>query len=380
MKKVCTFLAAALSLALCVGFVGCKEAGEENGHSELYIVLEDNFGQTYTIEHRQEGQDTFFYTKNISYPARFGKTLSFAPKGVYDKDNVPLEKSLYAAEYASDDLSVSLSELGSKTFDIEYTFSLTDVSTIVVTVNVNVTASEERVTDYVQIADFALPSLFGLDLEEASADVYDLSDIDGVVGSDASDSYRYGFLDEAVDGNGAVRVYTSGVTDHKTQDGDIYETNRLHSYEKENGQTVTETYQYEQTKNGTGYTMNDRDGVFDCGPYERGGLSDWLYYTPDRLTFLKEAQSLTYKALEKDGYFYLSIAGEYTSSEYYGYPNLSCEVVYMILGNTIVGGKYVETARASDSNEYWRRVRYSIPLDGDIALLDEAVFTALCSD
>lgn len=392
MKKILSIIISALlAFSMSFGMVSCANPKPtlNSDYHEFYILLKDSLGETYSIHQVYTGHSNdFIYSYDKIFPAEFGAYFNVNFEGVYDENGQPrthvaCEDLSYDEEY----LGIDLGEVGNHLLrkGLEFTVPIEGTNRAVhylvqVDFNVQVTRSEKSIHDYVTMKpETILFSYFDCEMQEVSEDTYDLSALTKMLGDRETDNYQYGYYSCGDYGNGAS-AYNFLLYNHKTENGSLYITKQSHSNYKENYKMVTESYQYEQVKDGKGYLLHESDGVFSTGTYTTSGNPGWHYeHKPTNSKLLKESANLTYKAGERDGCIYLSITGEYNDYpnrlEYY---NLSCEMIYVIKDNKIIAWLYthVETSPIRDGE--WKLAEYCIPLETSIELVDETLLESIC--
>lgn len=87
---------------------------------------------------------------------------------------------------------------------------------------------------------------------------------------------------------------------------------------------------------------------------------------------------MTYKYGEKDGYLYLSIAGEYVYPSGYTFPYAVGEAIFVIKNQKICAWSFTETTTSDEEQGYWKHTSYCIPFEGAFSHFSEDFLESLC--
>ena len=390
MKKLFSIL---LSLCMLLGFVGC--AGPKVDYvyapNELYAVVEDNLGNEYTIDiSREEGKTVKKIDYDIEYLARYDTQVYLYLKGIYQKGGTPLAKEFYQSG-VEDDNSVFLAYVGTyeipKACYIYYLANGYKQNDYEVKFRFNITVKADKTLHkYVTIPDAEIPyDYFACEMQEISADTYDLSAFQYILGCNNTDDYEYGELSQHFSSESAdaeMLNYSSEIIKRQAKGDIVWQTEMFHSVEFV-GNVGWEIYQYTQFKGedpyelNPAYLLNETDGIFSASTHKQSGYRGWSNYLPTELEVVKEGADLKYKMGVKDGYLYLSISGILQN---FWYPDPTViTATYKIQDNKIVAWLFATKEVSADEYGYWTTAKYCIPLSGDIELLAEAVLEELCA-
>ncbi len=395
MKKLLSlFLFAILILGTSFGLVGCDEEEYSLTYppNEIQIVLEDNFGNTYEIPCNRVGTNWDYECQEelkLEYIKNNDTDAIISTKGLYC-DGIPLPENLYTIEYGGPH-TFYLGSVGYKR-DCFMRYYITaydnngekyNLSVVEFDICVNVVLSGDRISNYVQVEQFAYPTeFFACEMQETNKEYYAscMSSINTRVGMREYGSYEYGYLSESSTGKDnypdvAHTTYTSIIDRYKIIDGNVYDVSHLTSLETRGGEKIDEQFQYTQHKDGKGYVLNETNLEFFASKSEMYAGDKSL---PSELSNLNAGKNLTYKYGEKDGYLYLSIAGEYVYSSAYTFPYAVGEAIFVIKNQKIFAWSFTETTTSDEEQGYWKYTSYCIPFEGAFSHFSEDFLESLC--
>lgn len=395
MKKLLSILLSTiLILGASLGLVSCNEEEYYLTYppNEIQIVLEDNFDNTYEIPCNRVGANWDYECQEkleVEYIKNNDTDAIITTKGLYC-DGLPLPENLYTIEYGGPH-TFYLGSVGHKTGRfMRYYITAYDnngekynLSVVEFDVCVNVILSEDRISDYVEVEKFAYPTeIFACEMQETDKAYYDshMSSINTRVGMREYGEYEYGHLSESSTGKDnypdiAHTTYTSIIDRYKMIDGAAYDVSHLIHFETINGEKRDEQFQYTQHKDGKGYILNETNLEFLAS---KGEIYAGDKSLPSELSNLNAGKNLTYKYGQKDGYLYLSIAGEYIYPSGYTFPYAVGEAIFVIKNQKICAWSFTETKTSNEEQGYWRHTSYCIPFEGAFSHFSEDFLESLC--
>ncbi len=244
------------------------------------------------------------------------------------------------------------------------------------------TESSPKIKDFVTFPEVKIPtSYFECEMcEVPKIDETALRAIGVIVGKSHSADFEFGRINTA---NLPDENYTSVLTVRELntyRDGEHIKTQHLYSYENpssDGSEKPTETYQYYQLTNDSGYVLNETNSVFLLSTF----TSDFSAENPNAVDpteiLSRECESEVFKTGKKNSLTYISISQNFIDSDNGGYSQTNSEVIYVLKEENIVAWYYSETMTSPTLSGKWKKEIYCIPYNSEIETLDEDILKEL---